>query len=408
MKNKTLNRNNDFNRIRFKYVFSVLIALIYIIYSLSGFTAANSIYISFAMFSIWILVALITDPNSFISMFNQRKFICFIIYILFYFATGFYIAGLFAIGKYIGVAIILFSPMFILGFYLKAQQIKIIKLLLILSSSWFLVILIGNLIFYAQNPNAARKLASNSLAYGDVSLGGGYALAYAATILAVYLFDLWLNNVIKKGKLRNLLIPIIILLAFLVIETRSTLTILILFIGLIMSIILKRSKVVLDNKYLRRLFPRQVVVMLMLLFAVVLFFSYYQQIGYFIMDKTANSTDIFGKRIYEIGTSLTYGSNSAYGVEDLSGRLVRPIMSLNSFFKSPFIGTGYKYGYDFTLSKQYLGNHCEWADALGSMGILRRDSISFNFLFCNKRRAKVDANDYAFNICNCTFFTWCI
>ena len=231
------------------------------------------------------------------------------------------------------------------------------------------------LMFYSTYDNAARRLASNELAFGDVAIGGGYAMAYAATILSIYLFDLILNKKIKSPKLKLIILFSLLISTFFVIETKSTLTIVWLLVGYSISYVLKNNhgKQNSKNNKTKLLFYMKI---LSSLFIVIFLILTRKNIGNFILNVTAGNLDVLSLRIRDIGYALTSGVGNS---GQLALRLEIPLKSVNAFLTNPIIGRGYEYGYRAIEAHNYIGGHGEWVDALGKYGFI--GSLFYFFIF---------------------------
>lgn len=367
-------------KVPLKYFPIFLVTVIFIAFSFSGYTGVTTNYIAFALFGLWIIVAALTDIRSFMRIFRKKSVIAFCFYIIFFAITALFSPSFYQTVKLMGAKFVLFSPVFIFTYFSYLRQERLFKRLLIASLivlSYFCVVALN---FYSNNENAARILASNTRAFDNLAIGGGYGLAYGAAIFAVYLFDLWLNRAIKIKKLRVFTLFAVIILIFVVMETQSTITLLVLFVGLVLSYALKKDHVQIGKIpitqtirrktnfkiNLKKIFILAIAILLLIMFA-----FFYQDIGFWIIDKTYQSSDIVFSRIGEIGAKMAYGEASLGDSEDLDARTNILKTALGSFVNSPIIGHGYKYGYVFDYGYLYgIGNHCEWLDAFATMGLL--------------------------------------
>ncbi len=363
------------------YSLSILIAIIYIYYSLSGSTNDKSMYMSFFLILLWIVLAFYSNNDIFHYCLIKKESICLLIYFLYLFFTGIFQGGVLNTIKIIGQALIYFSPILLYNYYRNLSLYKL-KTLLIWSCVFILYFILKSLIFYNTYTDAARKLASDISSFGNISIGGGYTLAYAVVLFVVFLFDIVINGIIKNIKIKSLLLFSIFLMIFLVLSTRSTLTILCLFFGIALSILFKKS----EKK--NQLFT---VVLKFLLFLIIIIFTFslQEEIGLFILNFTQNKNDVVSLRFQEIAIGLINGFASS---EYLSMRLNIPLKSLYTFIQSPVIGKGYEYGYVWANSYPYLGGHGEWADILGSKGLVGGLIIYLIYFFPLKLERKYSKN----------------
>lgn len=370
---------------------SVIATVIFICFTLSGSTHKNSMYISLALLIIWVATAFLSNYVVFMKSLRQKQVIAFCVYLFFIFFTAIFKAGIFYTLKLIGGTMIIFSPIIIYLYYYNLNKDKL-KLIVKLSLFYFIYLSIKSISFYKVNENAARRIAANEEVYGDIALGGGYALAYGAVLLIVYLTDLLVNKKITHRKNRFLIYGIIIILIYLVILTKSTLTIIWLFIGMIITIIFrdprKFSKSINKSRNLRSIsFNYILKIFSMLLLSIIVVLSS-TKIGLLILNNT-NGTDVLSMRFREIGYSLAYGLDSS---EYLISRLLIPIKSILAFLKNPLIGRGYEYGYVADQMYYYIGGHGEWADALGSLGMLGTMPYFLVYYYSIKAERRIASN----------------
>lgn len=158
------------------------------------------------------------------------------------------------------------------------------------------------------------------------------------------------------------------ILVIVVIETRSTITVLGLIFGLLTSLIIS----FLGNKKGRiRINYRFIFASSVLLIAIIIIFMNINHIGHLIIEQTAGSNNALYRRLYEVGIELAYLGHEDGGSNYLWSRLSRLSDSFELFISSPFIGNGYKYGYDFFSSKLLgIGNHSEWLDIMAVYGLI--------------------------------------
>ena len=178
------------------------------------------------------------SSQPFLSVLREKKVFCLLVFLLFFMVTALYSAGLYNTAKYIGSFLITFIPMIILSYYLKLNYLKFFKIIVFITMGSWAFFSIKALQFYSEYERVARRLAAHKLDIGyDFAIGGGYAFAYGSAILAVLLFDLLINNSLNNKKIKLLSGIGIILLVSVVIKTLSTTTIIIMFLGLVSSII---------------------------------------------------------------------------------------------------------------------------------------------------------------------------
>jgi hypothetical protein len=353
-------KSNKFSR----YYISLFFASVFLIFAISGNTAENSIFISMALCIIWITTAYFTNINLFLATISTKNFLMLVVFLVVYSVQSFFTAGLYNTLKYIGAFIISFSPMLILSYYEKVRDGKLLKYIITTTLAAWFFFCIRALLFYYENPGAARKLASNENAFGNLSIGGGYPLAFGSAILGVFLFDILIRKTISNLKIKFCLIMSIIVLTLVVFETRSTIT----FIGYIFGVIvviLIRIHTNSKAKINYSLFSSLSLVSL-IIFTLI---YYIENIGLTILRFTYGSNNVLLNRLYEVGLQLAYSDSG--GSDYLKGRLSLVAASFNHFLNSPLIGNGYLYGFDFLAGKEFgIGNHGQWFDVLAVYGLL--------------------------------------
>lgn len=366
------------------------LGLVFIVYSLSGYTAETHSYNVFYLCMLWFVIAFFSEPTIFISILREKKVVYLLIFLLFFMVTALYSAGLYNTAKFLGSFLIIFTPMIILSYYLKLNHLKFLKFIIYITLGAWAFFSIKSLLFYSEYDRAARKLAAHKLDIGnDIAIGGGYVFAYGSTILAVFLFDWLINNSLINKKTKLLSWIGIILLASVVIKTLSTTTIIVMFAGFALSLMYKAIDYVNRKKLNIKGYSLKQVLTFLLLF-VMLFVAVLNMgnIGSSIIKVSSNKDSIVWTRIEEIGVFLEYGSE----IENTSftNRIERTRDTVKLFFQSPIIGHGYKYGYDFFAFKYNLGlgNHSEWSDTLGKYGLIGGIPFFLIYYFAVKQERK--------------------
>ncbi|MBK5253013.1 MAG: hypothetical protein JJE03_00850 [Peptostreptococcaceae bacterium] len=349
-----------------KYYIVFVITILFVGYALSGPSSVRSNYISFFLFLVWCFVASITDSMALIKILNKKIILVFLMYEIFFFFTTLLSLDFHYTIKLFFESFILFSPIIIFQYFIGINQNKLLKKLLYVSGSFWIFFTLRAIIFLNQNPSAARILASNQNAYENALIGGGYSLAYGSAILGIYIFDLAINKSISNKKNRRFSLVIVLIFAVFIIKVQSTITIIAFFIGIVASLILSKLDLVKLNKSKKILLKRISVIICLIIFSFI-FVINYTNIGLFIINQTSDQDSALKIRAIEIGEKMAYGEEANY----MDARINIPLKSLKVFLKNPLVGIGYLTGYDYLIEKQLgLGNHGEWADALGTMGLL--------------------------------------
>lgn len=111
-----------------KYYLSVIVGLIFIIYTTSGYTGEKANFVSIGLCLFWLVVSCFINLRVFTSIFLKKKVVFFILFLLFYLTTSLPTAGIYDTFKYIGTFIILFSPMFMYSYYERLGNIRLLKI----------------------------------------------------------------------------------------------------------------------------------------------------------------------------------------------------------------------------------------------------------------------------------------
>ncbi|MEG1886654.1 MAG: O-antigen ligase family protein [Oscillospiraceae bacterium] len=356
------------NKLQAKYCLSSIFAIIVVVFAFSGYTARSSNYIMLGLFIIWFMIAFITDMNAFQKMVMTKTVLYYAAFLLFFLLTLMINTSTRDILKYVGANVILFSPIFIFLYYYRLEDnryLKIITVAGLIAWGYFLMTAIR---FYIQNEGAARELASDSTKFDDIAIGGGYGLAYASCILAVYLLDLILRNKFAKPIYKVLIAIAIVLLSVVVFETQSTITIIFLVSGLALDALLRIALPYKDNK---KISLNSIIGMMLILALFIVVFCNLKNFGQIILDFSGGKSDIVSKRLYEVGSLLKYGTADNGSSGDLTGRIQLILTSFETFSDNFFFGIGYKYNYDFTeMFRVGVGSHSEWIDSLAKYGIM--------------------------------------
>ena len=352
-----------------KYLLSTIIAIVFICYSLAGITNVNYLYISFGLLTIWIIISYISDKKSFTAMLNKKKYFYFFLFMFYLLLSSLINSSLINIFKNLGEALVHFSPIFILSYYLQAKQITIIKKIIIISGLFYLFICLLALILYSNNPDAARIIASDRYALDSIVIGGGYGLAYGSAILTVYFFDVYRSKILKTKTHNFFLLIIIIFLSILVISTRSTITILVMFFGFFLSILFMQTPKSFNGSKSNNLFLiKKIIIIFLLIFSIFFLLEFKKEVGSSIINIFSDSDNIVFKRIQEIGFLMVDDNLDDEGTMAVRFELMQ--QSISTFINSPIFGQGWEFGNLFELSKNYVGNHSEWFDTLGKFGLL--------------------------------------
>ena len=229
----------------------------------------------------------------------------------------------------------------------------------------FVAFSLAAIIFYMRYPSAARTLAADYYAFDNIAIGGGYSIAFGASILAVFLFELLLRKRSYDRRLFLRFLVLFVLFEFLLIKTESTTTLIASLVGIISAplVLAYRSNNVKGGK---------IIVTALLMIALLIFVINKNEIGRSIVQLTMNSTDnVMMRRFNRIGLKLQYQGVMTGYTNYVDERFSTITSSWNTFLKHPILGVGYKCGNIYSLLPQYgVGTHSELFDTLAQHGII--------------------------------------
>lgn len=343
-----------------------LVALLYIGYTLIGSTNNDFLYVGLGILAVWFFVALLANPSALEASLKNSQVACMLFVAFYIVITGFSVAGWVFIFKQAVAAVMQFSYIIILGYYLQPSQSAKLNTIFNIVLLVFIGVEVKTLIFYSQHEGAARDLAKYQGYYGDLYGVGGYALAYAAALLGVIALNLLLDKRIISNFKKILWLAVLVFSTFVVIATESTITLIAYTIGLAVCIFFRNY-----NRPKDYLADPRLATAIKIVFLAVLFFlmvPFLKFFGELLIDISTNFSESLGKRISQLGYALIGDSKEGNYALD---RMAIPIESFKTFLQSPIIGVGYKHGHGFLKQTLFgAGNHCEWVDALTNYGII--------------------------------------
>lgn len=353
------------NRIRFIDLYIVF----YIFIAMSGSSRPMYLYVVMGLL-IGLLILFFFNIRIENSKINNSYYLM-VFYLLYIFIVGLPVAGFLFTAKQVGAALIFFSPLFIYHYYKTKKNEETQQFILKCIFIILVYYLISAYFAYTKLSVDARKLASGDLAaYGNLSIGGGYNLAYAITLIAVYLFDRLKNRSIVDIKNKVFYIVFIIFSSIVIFETKSTITLLAYSIGLLSTILVPISN---SNKIQHRLFFIKLLLFVIMIIALLLLKSV---IGNIIIKIGRNINNILGDRVQSLGYLLLKSDAGFYA----ASRIVIPINSFKTFLKYPIFGIAHLHGNSYLRPILFgAGNHCEWVDALTNWGLV--GGIPFLYIF---------------------------
>ena len=365
---------------------SVAVYLLYIIYYISGYNGAGHNYIQAILFALWNLTAFWEDRASY-----QRTILCvpnlFLCgFVLFYFFSSIIVGDFIYTLEYLARYLMLYGCFTQFLYYKNRNKEGEMKAILGTSLLTYLLFSAGAIIFYIQNPSAARILASNRNAFDTIAIGGGYAIAFGAAILLVGLFEMLLDGRFHTTVFRKILCLLTVaLLMLLIVKTESTITLIAAIAGLMLAIGNRGAYGKETEK--RGNYTRKIIGTVLIALILMLILLNINSIGKWLMDSTFDSIDrVLPRRFYRIGEKLYYFGSENVTENYVDTRLNTVKMSWETFLQHPLIGVGYQCGNVFKeLSAHGVGTHSMVFDILAQHGIIG-SMLLFGFLFTAIKR----------------------
>lgn len=386
-------RKKDTNIGQEKIGISILIFVLYNIYYISGNNGPAHNYIIIALFMLWNVIAILENSTAYFNAIMNKTIGFLALFLLFYFISSIFVAEFIYTMEYIMVFLTFYGVVIQYNYYYYRNNIRDIQLGVASIFLSFIIFAIKAILFYIDNPSAARILAGNYYAFDMLAIGGGYAIAFGSAILIAFLFEMLINYKYKGSKLQVPVIIAIIILFYLLIQTESTITILSAVIGMVFAIIRKLFN---GKKQTRNLVRRVLASLLIIVIAIVVLFNI-NNIGRQIMHMTSNSMDnVLSRRVYRIAEKMYYLGTDIDSENYVNVRWNTVKESWETFVANPLLGIGYKCGNIFSsLQNNGVGTHSEFADMLAQHGIIGSFGF-FAFLISALNRQSKKCNCRAF------------
>jgi hypothetical protein len=342
---------------------------------MTGSNSGMHNFIQIGLFALWNVTAFAEDSKSYLYAIQNKPTYLLLLFLAYYFFTGGIEGNVTYLLSYIGVYLMIFSGHVQFLYYYRRNRLKEIKFIVYLSLIGWMIISILALSFYSRFPGAARALAANTDAFGNLYIGGGYAIAIGSAILFSFLFSLLFRRSLNfKKTILVTLIVIVIILFILVVKTESTITLIAAVMGALVGIFYEiRNRLSSGAKVLFYLFSVGLIVLLLNGVLTSVFFQ---------LSDSA-SEEVYAKRFHRIGEkfdAFETGSNSENYVDERWGDVAD---SFYTFLDFPIFGVGYMAGNEFSKLNKYsvhakfnVGAHSEITDSLAQYGI-----VGCSFLF---------------------------
>lgn len=345
---------------------SAIIFIIYSLYYISGYSGPMHNYIIVALFLIWNFIAAIEDIRTYNYDVGSKVFLWLFLFLLYYFFSSFIIADLVYTLEYVIIYFCLYGTAIQYRYYYFRNSQKEIRTIIYMLIMGFVIFSLSAISFYTINPSAARILAADYYAFDNIAIGGGYSIAFGASILSVYFFEMILRRKNLERKYFWAFVFLFVLFEILLIKTESTTTLIANIFGILMGIIVKMynsGKGRIENKIL-------ISAVIIITFLVVVLNI--NEIGKLIVDITANGTDnVLIRRFNRIGQKMQYQGVDAGYTNYVDERFGTISKSWNTFLQNPVFGVGYKCGNIFSRLEEFgVGTHSEFVDVLAQYGIV--------------------------------------
>ena len=344
---------------------SAFVFSLYCIYYISGYSSAMHNFVIVALFLLWNIVAIIEDSRAYLYAFNTKSVAWLILFLGYYFITSIIEGDIVYTLEYVIIYACLYGTAFQSKYYLYRNNTRELRMLVNVLVLAFVAFSLAAIIFYMLYPSAARTLAADYYAFDNIAIGGGYSIAFGASILAIFLFELLLRKRSYDRRLFLRFLVLFVLFEFLLIKTESTTTLIASLVGIISAplVLAYRSNNVKGGK---------IIVTALLMIALLIFVINMNEIGRSIVQLTMNSTDnVMLRRFNRIGLKLQYQGVMTGYTNYVDERFSTITSSWNTFLKHPILGVGYKCGNIYSLLPQYgVGTHSELFDTLAQHGII--------------------------------------
>jgi len=352
---------------KYRYWISLLFAIIYIYYT-AGKRIGDSSFavISGLLFISWLSFIFSFTNHKFVKIINS-KYLLLLVVLIYHFLSGLLVTPISKQIIYTAELFLFFSPLIIYDYF---KQIKSRNVLFFLMYSIVIILSIYSfktILYLIQHPLAARSMISIGID-DDVTIGGGFALAYSLSILVPCLFYILIGQRKLLSKPIKLIIIIcIVLFSITVIASLFSIAILLLIFGCLFSLLVLKKE---------RVFPSFLKVLIV---SSLFYFLIGPVIGDFLIDSVHLSNPVLQQRSYEIGHALNGRGYSE--TKDLDARIDVYEKSLLTFMKNPVLGVGIEAGNNYNdLYAAGIGGHSAFLDYLGKFGLIGCIPL-FYFLF---------------------------
>lgn len=367
---------------KLKFRFDIDMWLAYLICYLS-IQCSNNSTVLFVFVIAWLSVALLKRPLNFKrELLNMECIHLYLFLLLILFFCSLYGEFHYGIGNMLRYLSLFFGGL-IFRYYrnIDDKLDKLVKFTLII----WMYFSLKSIYFLSINPGAARLIVSHQGTYfEEFPIGRAYGLNFGSVIVALLLLSYICS---KKLNLINKLFCIIcvIISSILCIKTESTLTIIIYFLGLLITFILNNAK---NSR-------KKILIFVFIIFIVCLLISMRTFIGKVLVNWNPTGSFNIDERIHEIGRFFIYLDYSGVA---LGGRIEAYLISVRTIINRPIFGSITQNGYPTSIG---VSGHSELLDIFALYGFF----VGLTFLLWYKNNIHYK-NNKSWVFIGCEIATW--
>lgn len=358
--------------IKKSYWFALFFATIYLYYT-TGKKIDDSTFtvISGSLFVAWLTFVFVFTNHIFFKTINNKKYFLLFIILIYHFLIGGLSTTILKQFIYSAEFLLVFAPVILYDYFTQVNSKKIFLYLVFFILFTFSIYSLKTIFYLIDDPMAARSMVSSDKDQ-DVTIGGGFALAYGLATIVPCLFYILIKQRKQLSKfISAFLIGCVILFSVTVFISLFTISIVGMILGCLFVFFLKENKKVL-------------VVFSKIFIIGALFYSILGPIvGNYLIESGIFSNPILKQRSDEIAHILI--GNQVSGTEDLSARVDLYNKSFSTFSEYPIFGVYHKAGNDYeNLYSAGIGGHSDLLDYLGKYGLFGCSLIFYFLYLCYK------------------------
>lgn len=310
--------------------------------------------------------------------------------LLFWFLIGYFLLGNIygspiQISKNVCMFILSLAPFFIFDWVFSKSRIdnreQNVKFLIKVITPVLLYTIIATLYYLLKHPYIARYMTNFDPSLGlesslgisielPTAIGGGYILIYGVILLpALFLF--LAKNLFKSFWSQFFSVALAIFILYFIIKAGFTIAFILSIVSSILSLFLLKNQNIVSKVF---------IIFLSLGGGLILLSEKIISEVIHLATIYLPTDSIISIRLQEIVPTLYGADNSS----SFSARLYGIEKSWNAFIDNPFLGVGYKVGFDYYSISKYTGLHTEWLDLFSQYGLfLGIPFVCFIFITLN-------------------------